>query len=234
MTNNLKKIGIIGGTFDPVHNGHLNLAEQAQKFFDLDKVIFIPTFRSPHKLAIKPESCKHRLSMLSLALKNRPGFSMDKIEIKKNAVSYTIETLKDLDSEHPDWSIFLIVGADVFQAIDTWKNSKQLLDFCNILVATRPGVDFAISESIKNKLSLSEPETNIHPSKFRTELMVFENLKKGAKVIFFPIPPLDISSKDIRQRIIQKEEIKNLLPLSVDHYIMKHRLYRNDSPPKVA
>ena len=83
MTNNLKKIGIIGGTFDPVHNGHLNLAEQAQKFFDLDKVIFIPTFRSPHKLAIKPESCEHRLSMLSLALKNRPGFCMDKIEIKK-------------------------------------------------------------------------------------------------------------------------------------------------------
>ena len=64
--------------------------------------------------------------------------------------------------------------------------------------------------------------------------MVFENLKKGTKVIFFPIPPLDISSKDIRQRIIQKEEIKNLLPLSVDHYIMKHQLYRNDSPPKVA
>ena len=234
MTNNLKKIGIIGGTFDPVHNGHLNLAEQAQKFFDLDKVIFIPTFRSPHKLAIKPESCEHRLSMLSLALKNRPGFCMDKIEIKKNAVSYTIETLKDLNSEHPDWSIFLIVGADVFQAIDTWKNSTQLLDFCNILVATRPGVDFVISESIKNKLSLSEPGTNINPEKFRTELMVFDNLKKGTKVIFFPIPPLDISSKDIRQRITQKEEIKNLLPLSVDHYIMKHQLYRNESPPKVA
>jgi len=234
MKNNLKKIGIIGGTFDPVHNGHLHLAEQAQKFFDLDRVIFIPTFRSPHKLAIKPESSKHRLSMLSLALKNRPGFSMDKIEIKKNAVSYTIQTLKDLNSEHPYWSIFLIVGADVFRAIDTWKESTQLLDFCNILVATRPGVDFVISESIKNKLSLSEPGTNIHPAKFRTELMVFENLKKVAKVIFFPIPPLDISSKDIRQRIIQKEEIKNLLPLSVDHYIMKHQLYLNDTPPKVA
>ena len=234
MTNTLKKIGIIGGTFDPVHNGHLHLAEQAQKFFDLDRVIFIPAFRSPHKLAIKPESCKHRLSMLSLALKNRSGFSIDKIEIKKNAVSYTIETLKDLNSKHPDWSVFLILGADVFQTIDTWKKSTQLLDFCNILVATRPGVDFAISDSIKNKLSLSEPATNNHPSKFRTELMVFENFKKGAQVIFFPIPPLDISSKNIRQRIIQKEEIKNLLPLSVDHYIMKHRLYRNDSPPKVA
>ena len=172
--------------------------------------------------------------MLSLALKNRPSFSMDKIEIKKNVVSYTIETLKDLNSEHPDWSIFLIVGADVFQAIDTWKKSTQLLDFCNILVATRPGVDFAISDSIKNKLSLSESEKPNHPSKFRSELMIFENFKKGAQVIFFPIPALDISSKNIRQRIIQKEEIKNLLPLSVDHYIMKHQLYQNDSPPKVA
>ena len=234
MTNTLKKIGIIGGTFDPVHNGHLHLAERAQNIFDLDRVIFIPAFRSPHKLAIKPESCKHRLSMLSLALKNRPSFSMDKIEIKKNVVSYTIETLKDLNSEHPDWSVFLILGADVFQTIDTWKKSTQLLDFCNILVATRPGVDFAISDSIKNKLSLSESAKPNHPSKFRSELMIFENFKKGAQVIFFPIPALDISSKNIRQRIIQKEEIKNLLPLSVDHYIMKHQLYRNDSPPKVA
>ena len=234
MTNTLKKIGIIGGTFDPVHNGHLHLAEQAKKIFDLDKVIFIPAFRSPHKLAIKPESCKHRLSMLSLALKNYPSFSMDKIEIKKNVISYTIETLKDLNSEHTDWSVFLILGADVFQAIDTWKNSTQLLDFCDILVATRPGADFTISDSIKNKFSLSEPTTNNHLSQLKTNLMIFENFKKGAQVIFFPIPPLDISSKNIRQRINHKKEIKNLLPLSVDHYIMKHQLYRDDSPPKVA
>tara|TARA_Y100000588_G_scaffold331325_1_gene368887 strand:+ start:430 stop:1161 length:732 start_codon:yes stop_codon:yes gene_type:complete len=227
MKNTLKKIGIIGGTFDPVHNGHLHLAEQAQKFFDLDRVIFIPAFRSPHKLAIKPEPWKHRVSMLSLALKNRPGFSIDEMEIKKNTVSYTIETLKDLSSKHPDWSVFLILGTDVFHTIDTWKNSKQILDFCNILVATRPGVDFAVSESIKNKLSLSEPETNNHRSKSRKELMVFENLKKETQVIFFPIPPLDISSKNIRQRIIQKEKIKNLLPLPVDNYIIKHQLYRN-------
>ena len=83
MLKALKNIGLIGGTFDPVHNGHLHLAEQAQDFFDLEKVIFIPAFRSPHKLATQPESGKHRLAMLTLALENRPTFSMNKMEIEK-------------------------------------------------------------------------------------------------------------------------------------------------------
>ena len=149
MFKPLKKIGLIGGTFDPVHNGHLHLAEQAQKFFDLERVKFIPAFRSPHKLVIDPESCKNRLAMLALALENRPRFSVNKIEIEKPAVSYTIDTLKALKFENSDWNLFLILGTDAFQAIDTWKQSPQLLDFCNILVGKRPGADFKISESVK-------------------------------------------------------------------------------------
>ena len=234
MLKALKKIGLIGGTFDPVHNGHLHLAEQAQDFFDLEKVIFIPAFRSPHKLAIQPESCKHRLAMLTLALENRPTFSMNKMEIEKQAVSFTIDTLKTLKSEYSDWKLFLILGADAFQAIDTWKQSSQLFDFCNILVGTRSGADFKVSESVKNKLSLTEQVT-IGPSpKFGKESVIFKNTKKGAQVVFFQFSPIDISSKDIRRRIFQKKEIKNLLPPSVDHYIIKNQLYQDDSPPKVA
>ena len=228
MLKALKKIGLIGGTFDPVHNGHLHLAEQAQYFFDLEKVIFIPAFRSPHKLAIQPESCKHRLAMLALALENRPTFSMNKMEIEKQAISFTIDTLKALKSQYSDWKLFLILGADAFQAIDTWKKSSQLFDFCNILVGTRPGVDIKVSESVKNRLSLIEPLT-IDPSpKFGTEPVIIENTKKGTQVVFFQISPINISSKDIRRRIAQKEEIKNLLPPSVDNYIIKNQLYRND------
>ena len=234
MLKALKKIGLIGGTFDPVHNGHLHLAEQAQEFFDLEKVIFIPAFRSPHKLAIQPESCKHRLAMLALALENRPTFSMNKMEIEKQAVSFTIDTLKALKSEYSDWKLFLILGADAFQAIHTWKQSAQLFDFCNILVGTRPGSEFKVSESVKNKLSLTEQVT-IGPSpKFGKESVIFKNTKKGAQVVFFQFSPIDISSKDIRRRIFQKKEIKNLLPPSVDHYIIKNQLYQDDSPPKVA
>ena len=234
MLKALKKIGLIGGTFDPVHNGHLYLAEQAQGIFDLEKVIFIPAFRSPHKLAIQPESCKHRLAMLSLALENRPTFSMNKIEIEKQAVSFTIDTLKALKSEYSDWKLFLILGADAFQAIHTWKQSAQLFDFCNILVGTRPGSEFKVSESVKNKLSLTEKVT-IGPSpNFGKESVIFKNTKNGTQVVFFQISPINISSKDIRRRISQKKEIKNLLPPSVDHYIIKNQLYRDDSSPKVA
>jgi nicotinate-nucleotide adenylyltransferase len=221
MSDSIKNVGFLGGTFDPVHNGHLHLAEQAQRLFNLDKVVFIPAYRSPHKLSLVPVSCEHRLAMLTLALESLPRFSMDKIEINKNEVSYTIETLNKLQSNHPDWNIFLILGADAFQAIDTWKQCSQLLDFCNILVGTRPGTELKVSNSIRNKLSLSTSETDV---------TVFKNLQKGTKVTFFQISPLEISSKDIRQRIHNKDEVKNLLPPSVDHYIMQHRLYREDFP----
>ncbi len=225
MTDSMKKIGLLGGTFDPVHNGHLHLAEQAQRLLNLEKVVFIPAYRSPHKLDLEPVSCEHRLAMLTLALEGLPKFSMDKIEINKNEVSYTIETLKALQSNHPDWNMFLILGADAFQAIDTWKQCSQLLDFCDILVGTRPGAELQVSDSVKDKLTLSASAT---------DAKVFKNIEKGTGVTFFKISPLDISSKDIRQRIHKKEEVKKLLPPSIDQYIMKHQLYRDDSPPIVA
>ena len=234
MTDSMKKIGLLGGTFDPVHNGHLHLAEQAQRFFNLEKVVFIPAYRSPHKLALEPVSCEHRLSMLTLALEGLPRFSIDKMEINKNEVSYTIETLKELRSVHPDWNMFLILGADAFQAIDTWKQCSQLLDFCNILVGTRPGAELQVSDSVKKKLTLSTSATNDRATSSATDVKVFKNLEKGTGVTFFQISPLDISSKEIRQQIHREEEVKNLLPPSVDHYIMRHRLYRDDSPPTVA
>ena len=227
-------IGLIGGTFDPVHNGHLHLAEQARKLFELQEVKFIPAYRSPHKLALEPVAREHRMAMLTLALKEKPNFSIDKREINVDKVSYTIETLKDLSSNHPDWKMSLILGGDAFRSIDTWKDCSQLLDFCNILVGTRPGIEMEISESIKKELSLNESETNSHASAIEKDKIVFKNLEKGTKVIFFQISPLDISSKDIRQRINKGEETKNLLPPSVYHYIMQHQLYRDDSPPKVA
>jgi nicotinate-nucleotide adenylyltransferase len=213
-----------------VHNGHLHLAEHAQKVFNLEKVVFVPAYRSPHKLTFEPVSCEHRLAMLTLALENHRNFSLDGIEINKNAISYTIETLSNLQSNHPEWNMFLILGADTFQVVDTWKQCSELLNFCNILVGTRPGADLQVSESVKGKLALNDPATNYRSAGFATDVKFFKNREKENGVYFFQMSPLDISSQGIRQRIHRGEEIKNLLPPSVDHYIMQNRLYRDDSP----
>jgi len=225
MANSQKKIGLIGGTFDPVHNGHLYLALQAKKLFDLQKLIFVPAYRSPHKLTLEPASYEHRLAMLGLALENQPDFYIDNLEINKKKVSYTIETLKDLTSLNPDWEIYLIMGADAFQTIDTWKQCSDLLDFCSILVGTRPGAKLNMPKSIQLMFSLDEPIKQACQSNFESELTVYKKQKINTQVILFSISPLEISSNNIRQRISYKEEIKNLLPPSVDNYIIKNRLY---------
>jgi nicotinate-nucleotide adenylyltransferase len=171
-------------------------------------------------------SSKHRLAMLTLALEGMPLFTIDKIEINKNEVSYTIETLKELKYDQPDWSMFLILGADAFQAIETWKQYSQLLNYCNILVGTRPGSELQLSELVKNKLAhrvlgIKDGATNNKINK-----IIFKNIG----VTFFQISPLDISSYKIRQQVNKGEEVKELLPHSVDNYIMRHKLYQ-DNPP---
>jgi nicotinate-nucleotide adenylyltransferase len=226
VTDSMKKIGLIGGTYNPIHKGHLHLATQAQKIFNLEKVVFIPAYRSPHKLSLEPMSGEHRLAMLTLALEGLPLFTIDKIELNKNEVSYTIETLKQLQSDHPDWKMLLILGADAFQAIETWKQYSQLLNYCNILVGTRPGSELQLSELVKNKLAhrvlgIKDGATNNKINK-----IIFKNIG----VTFFQISPLDISSYKIRQQVNKGEEVKELLPHSVDNYIMRHKLYQ-DNPP---
>ena len=222
----MKKIGLIGGTYNPIHKGHLHLATQAQKIFNLEKVVFIPAYRSPHKLTLEPMSGGHRLAMLTLALEGLPLFTIDKIELNKNEVSYTIETLKQLQSDHPDWEMHLILGADAFQAIETWKQYSQLLNYCNILVGTRPGSELQLSELVKKKLAhrvlgMKDGATNNKINK-----KIFKNIG----VNFFQISPLDISSNKIRQQVKKGEEVKDLLPHSVDNYIMRNKLYQ-DNPP---
>jgi nicotinate-nucleotide adenylyltransferase len=226
VTDSMKKIGLIGGTYNPIHKGHLHLATQAQKIFNLEKVVFIPAYRSPHKLTLEPMSGEHRLAMLTLALEGLPLFTIDKIELNKNEVSYTIETLKQLQSDHPDWKMLLILGADAFQAIEKWKQYSQLLNYCNILVGTRPGSELQLSELVKNKLAhrvlgIKDGATNNKINK-----KIFKNIG----VTFFQISPLDISSYKIRQQVNKGEEVKELLPHSVDNYIMRHKLYQ-DNPP---
>lgn len=226
MDSELKRVGLLGGTFDPVHNGHLDLARQTMQLFDLQEVLFVPVSQSPHKLHNQPTPSPHRVAMLELALKHETAFSIDLLEIEKGGVSYTIETLSRLKERHPDWDLFLILGADAFLLMDTWKRFTDILKLCHVLVGTRPGIKLELPAKLSQVLGIKKSPLENNGLKSPVTF----NAATGKTICLYKIPTQDVSSKEIRQRVPAGKEIKNLLPLAVDHYIMTHRLYRTDSP----
>lgn len=227
MNDELKHIGILGGTFDPIHNGHIGLARETMQLFDLQKVLFIPVNQSPHKLHYPSTSSKHRVTMLELALEQETAFSIDLMEIEKGGVSYTIETLSQLKERHPDWELYLILGADAFMMMETWKNYADIFKLCDLLVGTRPNTKLELPATLGRILRLKKipfeknngpPLTNLIPA-------------TGKTIRFYQISPQDISSRGIRHKVQTGKEFKNLLPHAVDQYIIKNLLYRTESPP---
>jgi nicotinate-nucleotide adenylyltransferase len=227
MNSELKRVGLLGGTFDPIHNGHLGLAGETMQLFNLQKVLFIPVSRSPHKLHYRPTSSEHRVAMLELALARETAFSTELLEVEKSGVSYTIETLSRLKERHPEWELFLILGADAFMVMDTWKSYADIFKLCHVLVGTRPDVKLELPVELCQTLGLKKTrlENNNDP------LLITLNPATGKTIRLYHIPPQDISSSGIRHRVQAGKEIKKLLPPAVDHYIIKNRLYRTEFPP---
>jgi nicotinate-nucleotide adenylyltransferase len=230
MNDQLKRIGILGGTFDPIHNGHLGLAKETIQLFDLHEVIFIPVYQSPHKLHRSPTPSGLRVAMLEQALEREPSFSIDLIEVEKGSVSYTIETLSQLKVLHPDWELFLILGADAFMMMETWKNYADIFKLCHVLVGTRPNAKLELPMKLSQTLKLN----NVPLEKSNDPTLITLNPAIGKTIRLYQIPPQDISSREIREKVQAGKEIKNLLPLSVDHYIMQNQLYRTESPPNLV
>ncbi|MCM8799542.1 MAG: nicotinate-nucleotide adenylyltransferase [Candidatus Omnitrophica bacterium] len=133
------KIGILGGTFNPIHLGHLILAEEVADRLNLDKVIFVPTYIPPHKDNSDIASAKDRLKMVKLAIKNNKRFSFSDIEIKRKGFSYTIDTVKEFKILYPDDELYFIVGSDLIKYLDSWKDLGEILKLIRFVVATRPG-----------------------------------------------------------------------------------------------
>ena len=227
MNNELKRVGLLGGTFDPVHNGHLDLAAKTTQLFNLQKVLFVPVSQSPQKLDVRPTSSLHRVAMLELALLQKTDFSIELSEVDNGGVSYTIETLSRLKERHPDWELFLILGADAFLLMDTWKSFPDILKLCHVLVSTRPGVKLRVPDKLAQILGLK----NFQLDNNNLTLPMILNTTSEKTIRLYQIPTQNISSREIRGKIQEEKEIKNLLPPAVDHYIMHHQLYRAKSPP---
>lgn len=195
----MRRCGIMGGTFDPIHLGHLVTAEAALHEYELDAVYFVPSGQPPHKEDVT--DCAHRYLMTLLATVAHPRFIVSRVEIDRAGYSYTYDTVQHFARQFEHCEIYFITGADVMHDIHKWHRYKELLQSCNFVAATRPG--FGISEVG----TLTPQELNgIH---------------------FLDVPSLAISSTDIRRRVRTARPIKYLVPSSVEGYIYKHGLYQS-------
>jgi nicotinate-nucleotide adenylyltransferase len=196
-----KKIGILGGTFDPIHLGHLVLAEQVREKLNLDQVIFIPSAIPPHKTKQKLSPAKDRFQMTNLALEGNPKFSVSDMELKREGLSYTIDTLKMLKRKYQNSKIYFLTGSDVLDEIRTWKDPEQIYRMVQVVIATRPGFDSF------------DPDNHF-----------------AKKSIIVPITGVDISSTRIREMARKGKSIRYLVPAKVGEYIKKKNLYRSHPP----
>lgn len=207
--NNLgAKIGIMGGTFNPIHHGHLVTAQEALDQFKLDRVIFIPTGDPPHKIEDGLASTEARYLMTVIATLYNRDFFVSRIEIDRAGESYTIDTLKGLRKIYGNEAgLYFITGADAILEILTWKKTSEIVTLCKFIAATRPGHDLSQLEDLKKQLFSSGEEAS-------------------EKISIMEIPALAISSTDIRKRLKNMRSIDYLVPEGVSNYILKHGLYK--------
>lgn len=207
-------IGIYGGTFDPVHYGHLRTALEVKECFDLDEVRLIPCSQPAHReLPLTPSEM--RFEMLNLAVKHQPGLIVDRRELDREGLSYMVDTLQSIRMENPDSSLLLFMGTDAFKGLNSWHQWQSLFDYAHLVVITRPGYKLPeLSGFLAEKLI-----------EFPAELS-----KTPAGTLFFQaVTQLDISATMIRQTIEKGRNPGYLLPDCVISYINKNKLYKNHS-----
>ena len=209
------RIGLLGGTFDPVHYGHLQLAESALKECKLDKVVFIPSAQPPHKNGTSIASFNHRLAMLSLATQGITGFECNAIEGILPKPSYTIDTLRELQKLYsPDCQLYFLIGADAFLDILTWKSHHEILRSVNIILSHRKGYKSDLLSALLKKLNYKRGDRAWHGENDKKDIFILEQT------------PVGFSSSDIRRMISSGESVHRMVPEWVDEYIQRNQLYQ--------
>jgi len=213
------RVGILGGTFDPVHNGHLALAEAVRQALTLSSILFVPAFLPPHKPTYAISPFAHRLAMLELAVADRPGFQVSRLEAEREGPSFSIDTLKTLRLWlGPETELFFIIGMDAFAEIHTWKANRELLDHASFVVIGRPD---------HCKQSCGQTVAANFPGYAFVEALGSWQGKSGQGAIHPVImPPVKVSSTEIREAVRQGRPITNLVSVPVANYIEVHDLYR--------
>jgi nicotinate-nucleotide adenylyltransferase len=201
------RVGILGGTFDPIHIGHLAAAAGVRHALGLERVLFLPNRQPPHKPGRTVSPAADRLEMVRLAVSQHPFFAASALEVERSGPSYTVDTLTTLAALHPDWELFFIAGADSLLEITTWHQYREVLRLAWFVAVSRPGYPLDRWEYVRQALG--------------SEL--------AGRVIFVDLPVIDLSAEMLRQRVGQGAPITYLVPPAVEAYIEERGLYRQQT-----
>ncbi len=220
------RIAFYGGSFDPIHGGHMAIAMALIGQFDLDEFVFIPAFHAPHKVRLRPTSAYDRYAMLSLATQNEPDMKVSRMEIEAPARPFTVETLTRLNAERPDVEKFFVMGADSWMDIRTWREWEMVLTMSNHIVVTRPGVEIGfghVTKEIRDRVVDIRVTSNIAAQ--REDMDQKSKIKN--QIFFTDSVNLDISATRIRQMIRENNPawLSDVAP-EVANYIEKYQIYR--------
>jgi len=207
LFQNTGVIGILGGSFDPIHNGHLYLADQARAALSLDKVVLIPALRPPHKTSRTLTDSIHRLRMIELALQGRDWLITDRREIERGGISYTVDTVKALSAAYPDSKLYFIIGSDSLLELSSWRSIDEIARRVTFVTLSRE------HEHEITRLKLPDPRLADIP----------------IQSTILPAAPLEVSSTQVRRYIAAGKSILHLVPEAVALYIERNRLYGRDS-----
>jgi len=218
------KVGLFGGTFNPIHLGHLRSAEEVREAFALDRIYFIPSAKPPHKSGSDLAPAKDRLAMVELAVADNPFFSASAVELERPGISYSVDTIRHFLAVLQSSTLVFIVGCDAFRDIAAWKDYAVIPELCDLLVTSRPGVPIPpptqfLPVALKT-LFWYDPRTNVHrhPS--------------GHSLTLYEIAGLDIAASTVRTKVRQGRSIRYLVPSAIEAYITHHALYRAEETPR--
>ncbi|MGI8639892.1 MAG: nicotinate-nucleotide adenylyltransferase [Pyrinomonadaceae bacterium] len=213
----MKKIAFYGGSFDPLHNGHLTIARKLGELFELNEFVFIPAFHAPHKKDKNPTSALHRYAMLCLATNDEPKITVSKIELDAPERPFTYETLSKLKNKLKDTKIFFVIGADSWQEITTWHEWEKVLTLVNIIVVTRPDYEIGFShvtEDIRERIVDLRQKGELRITNYELRIYITDAVQ------------LEISATEIRQKIREKaNDWQELVSNEVAKYIEKYDIY---------
>jgi nicotinate-nucleotide adenylyltransferase len=208
------RAGIFGGTFNPVHNGHLRAAEEIRESFSLERIYFVPVFIPPHKKNRQIANAEDRLAMLRLAIKGNSFFKLSSIEIQRGGISYSIDTLRDMEKKLED--LYYLIGVDAFSEIRTWHRFTDLFFHTNFIVMVRP--------SHRRKSGLA-----MFPAEVKKQIKILDDRTfqhiSGKKIYLRYVTQLDISATRIRESMAEGKSIRYLVPVAVENYIKERKIY---------